>query len=118
MVVLVLACFVGAAVASASATPRVALHGIVKEAVSGTCPQGDPCDGIARQLTLVFSRQGRAVARATTNLRGQYRVRLRAGRYSVRVASASSLPVRPRRVRIGSMRKRVDFFVGHQIRPQ
>ena len=118
LVVLVLACVVGAAVASAADAPRVPLHGVVKKAVSGTCLQDDPCDGIARQLTLVFSRHGRAVARATTNLQGRYRVRLRAGRYSVRVASAASLPVRPDRVRIGSTRKQVNFFVGYKVRPQ
>jgi hypothetical protein len=117
MVVFALVCVFAAAGASAAETPRVPLHGIVKKAVAGTCLQDDPCDGIARQLTLVFSRHGRAVARATTNSRGQYRMRLRAGRYSVRVA-ASSLPVRPDRVRIGSTPRTINFFVGHKVRPQ
>jgi hypothetical protein len=117
VVALLLTVSAGAVCAAAAGTPRGEIHGVVKQALSGNCAEGEPCDGIARHVTLVFSRLSRTVARTATNGRGRYRLRLRPGRYTVRVASASSLRVRPSRIWIrGAGSTQIDFFVGDQSR--
>jgi len=47
------------------------------------CYVNQPCDEPAKGVRLVFYRSGKAVARATTNQKGWYRVTLRPGRYAV-----------------------------------
>jgi hypothetical protein len=47
------------------------------------CRVNEPCEEPARGVRLVFYRSGKAVARATTNQKGWYRVTLRPGRYAV-----------------------------------
>ncbi len=61
-----LAAAIAVPAATTAATPRSGLRGIVKTSAPPVCLQDTPCDGIARGVTLVFSRRSRVVARATT----------------------------------------------------
>jgi hypothetical protein len=69
------------------------LYGTVLiEPATPVCRPGVPCSRPAKDFTLVFVQDGRAVATVTTDERGRYRIALPAGRYAVRAETA-----RPRR---------------------
>jgi hypothetical protein len=60
------------------------LYGIVKKGpVRPVCSIDQPCDAPA-QLTLVFSEDGKVVARVKSNEKGKYRIALAPGFYDVR----------------------------------
>jgi hypothetical protein len=62
------------------------LYGVVtRSPIRPACVAERPCSAPLRGGTLVFSRAGRVVARATTDANGRYRVVLAAGAYAVRV---------------------------------
>src|ERR687887_2261314 len=75
------------AVSSAgAATTSSGLRGLVTRGpITPVCAAEQPCDGPAKNVTLVFSRNGRVARRATTNDQGRYRVRLAPGLYAVRL---------------------------------
>jgi hypothetical protein len=78
-----------------------------------------PCDEPAKNVTLLFSRNGVVVARVVTDNQGRYRRRLPAGIYAVRrpVASAFDRKLEPNRVRVYAGRVRnVDFSIDTGIR--
>jgi hypothetical protein len=82
------------------------------------CHVNEPCEEPAKGVRLVFYRSGKAVARATTNQKGWYRVTLRPGRYAVstmnpRVAR-SFTPKRATVPKTGM--KRQDFDIDTGIR--
>jgi hypothetical protein len=67
------------------------LYGTVRvQPGTPTCVAGTSCAKPAAGFRLVFLREGRRIAAATTDVRGRYRVRLAAGRYVVRAAEGVS----------------------------
>jgi hypothetical protein len=95
------------------------LRGLVMRGpVTPVCRVGKPCDAPAPGVKLIFSRAGKAVATATTDKKGWYRITLKPGRYSVRTnrpgferrAQPSSATVHSGRV------GRTDFFIDTGIR--
>jgi hypothetical protein len=115
-----LAVLLGGATGASSATVSSGLRGIVTRGpITPVCVAEQPCTEPARNITLLFSRQGRLVARAVTNDEGRYRVRLAAGLYSVRRPGAVTIGRRLEpdhaRVRAGRF-SRVDFSIDTGIR--
>jgi hypothetical protein len=108
-------------VSGAQATPVASgLHGIVMRGpVVPVCVAEQPCSAPAKNITLLFSRNGQVVARSKTDLAGRYHLRLRPGTYAV------GLTVMPRigrglepdqvRVRLGRY-LRLDFSIDTGIR--
>ncbi len=77
------------------------LYGIVMRGpITPVCREGVPCDAPASDVTLTFSRSGRAWS-ARTDQRGAYRIRLAPGIYAVRTsAKPFGQTPRPARVRV------------------
>jgi hypothetical protein len=86
--------------AAAGAVPTGGVRGTVKQLDRGTCLADDPCDGIARNVELVFSRSGQPSRRVRSNEDGGFRVLLKPGRYTVRAAADPAKPVRPSAVAV------------------
>jgi hypothetical protein len=78
------------ALAGTAAAPAGGVQGIVKQPETGMCLAGDPCDGIARGVVLVFTKAGRLPRRVRSGTDGRFRIRLAAGRYHVRGAAAGT----------------------------
>jgi hypothetical protein len=106
----------GSAIGGTNAT---GLQGYVKRGPTRpVCRIGVPCDEPARGLKLIFSRSGKAVATATTNRKGWYRVTMRPGRYTVRTnkRGPEALP-QPRAVTVPtSTVRRRDFMLDTGLR--
>jgi hypothetical protein len=95
------------------------LYGIVKKGpITPVCRVGVPCDAPA-EVTLVFSRAGREIARARSSKRGYYRLALEPGFYDVRSSvriGIQKLP-KPRAVHVRSGHwDRINFFFDTGIR--
>jgi hypothetical protein len=73
--------------------------GVLQGAVtrSPTCAKEQPCTSVPG-VKLVFYRHGHPVAQTTSTEAGAYRIRLRAGRYGIRIPGRAS--VQPSRVRV------------------
>lgn len=105
--------------AAFAATPATGLYGAVHRGpITPVCRVDEPCDEPAN-VTLVFTRLGRTIARVHTRPDGSYRIRLRPGRYSVRTTSTSVFERRPNPAsatvpRVGY--RRINFFVDTGIR--
>ena len=116
--VVLLAAFVGGS--SAAGTTGTGLYGFVRRGpTQPVCIAGQPCDGPARNVTLVFWRNGQVAGRTTTSRTGAYRIVLAPGIYAVRTVQAPTIGrgLEPRTARIVSGRfRRVDFFVDTGIR--
>jgi hypothetical protein len=107
--------------AGAQATvPRGTLTGLVKRGpIAPVCVAEQPCDEPAKNVTLLFSRNGTVVARVVTDGQGRYRRSLPAGVYVVRRPAAATLDrkLEPNRVRVYAGRVRnVDFSIDTGIR--
>jgi hypothetical protein len=92
---------------------------VMRGPIVPVCVAEQPCDAPARAVTLVFVRNGAVAARALTNDQGRYRVRLRAGPYTVRRAHATAPDFRldPNTVRVFAARVvQVDFSIDTGIR--
>jgi hypothetical protein len=104
----------GSAASSASGASVSGLRGIVTLAPSRpVCSVGESCTKPGVGVTVVFRRNGRAVAKVTAQKGGIYRIVLRPGRYAVvapRYRIGSGVTPSVVRVPIGRM-KRVDFVV-------
>jgi hypothetical protein len=106
-----LAAFVG--------TPATGIYGTVHRGpITPVCRIDVPCEEPAN-VTLVFTKLGRTIARVHTRPDGSYRIRLRPGRYSVRTTSTSVFERRPDPAtatvpRVGY--RRINFFVDTGIR--
>jgi len=103
-----------------AATSSSGLRGLVTRGpIAPVCVAGQPCSAPAKDVTLVFSRNGRVVRRARTNERGRYRVVLAPGLYVVRLTPKPAVgrglePVRARVLR--ARFRRVDFSIDTGIR--
>ena len=109
------------AVSSAgAATGTSGLRGVVTRGpIVPVCAAGQPCDAPAKDVMLVFVRNGRVVRRAKTNDQGRYRVALAPGLYAVRLATRQTIGrgLEPRRARVFAGRlRRVDFSIDTGIR--
>ena len=82
------------------------------------CRVGVPCEEPARGVKLTFFRSGKAVASATTDRKGYYRVAIKQGAYAVRTNQRAFQKVpQPSRVTVPSDRyKRVNFHIDTGIR--
>lgn len=109
-----------AASSAGAATSSSGLRGIVMRGpITPVCVAEQPCDAPAKHVTLVFSRNGRAVRRARTNEQGRYRVTLAPGLYAVRLALKQTVGrgLEPSRARVAQNRfRRVDFSFDTGIR--
>jgi hypothetical protein len=108
-------------VMSAQATGyRSGLQGTVTRGpTSPVCVAEQPCTAPASHLTLLFWRDGRVVARATTDLAGRFRIRLVPARYRVSRSAATSIGrgLEPVVVRVVPGRfTTVDFSIDTGIR--
>jgi len=103
-----------------AATSSSGLRGLVTRGpIAPVCAAGQPCSEPAKDVTLVFSRNGRVVRRARTNDQGRYRVALAPGLYAVRLTPKPSIgrglePVRARVLR--ARFRRFDFSIDTGIR--
>jgi hypothetical protein len=99
---------------------RGMLVGVVKRGpIAPVCVAGQPCDEPAPHVTLLFARAGVVVARVVTNARGRYRVRLRAGVYTVRRPGELTIgrKLEPSRARVYAGRvSQIDFLIDTGIR--
>jgi len=95
------------------------LHGIVTRGpTTPVCQVGKACSEPAVGAVLVFSRDGRVVARARTGAGGHYSVHLAPAVYAVRLSPAQrigGLTPRQVRVRLGPSRY-LDFAIDTGIR--
>jgi hypothetical protein len=114
-----LAAFV-AVTSAGAATSSSGLRGIVTRGpIAPVCVAEQPCDGPARNVTLLFSRDGRVTRRTTTDEQGRYRVALAPGVYRVRLAMRQTVgrEVEPSWARVAPNRfRRVDFSFDTGIR--
>ncbi|HEX6699757.1 MAG TPA: hypothetical protein VF101_03425 [Gaiellaceae bacterium] len=105
---------------SAAATTSSGLFGFVRRGpIVPVCVVEQPCDGPARNMTLVFWRNGKAAGRTTTSKTGAYRIRLASGVYTMRPAGSATIGrgAEPAKARVVAGRfRRVDFFVDTGIR--
>ncbi len=120
-ILVVLAGIALAAAAAAQASgPRGTVHGVVMRGpVSPVCAVEQPCDVPAKNVTLVFSRNGHVVTRTVTGSDGRYRLRLPGGTYTVRRASVSGLDRRlspTQAVVHPGLAIRIDFHIDTGIR--
>jgi hypothetical protein len=101
-------------------TALVLLHGVVMRGpTTPVCQVGVPCSEPARGAVLVFSHDGRIVARVRADGRGRYSVRLRPGSYAVRLASQPRIGsgLAPRRITLRAvLSARVNFSIDTGIR--
>ena len=92
---------------------------VTRGPITPVCAAEVPCDGPAKNVTLVFSRNGRVVRRTRTNEQGRYRIALAPGLYAVRLTPKQRIgrglePVRARVVR--ARFRRFDFSIDTGIR--
>jgi hypothetical protein len=96
------------------------LRGVVMRGpISPMCVAEEPCTEPARNVTLLFSRNGRIVGRAVTDSAGRYRLRLPAGAYAVRRPASVGIGrgIEPDHARVYARRfVRVDFSIDTGIR--
>jgi hypothetical protein len=97
------------------------LYGTVRVSpASPVCTGNSACARPARKFRLVFARNGKAVASATTDRQGRYRVQLDRGRYLVRAGRTVISPksgLLPRYVTVPSGRfAKRDFVYDTGIR--
>jgi hypothetical protein len=100
-------------------TSAAGLRGYVKRGPTRpVCRVGVPCTEPARGVKLIFSRSGKAVATATTNQKGWYRVALRPGRYTVRTnKKGPEATPQPRTANVpASTVRRRDFLLDTGLR--
>jgi hypothetical protein len=95
----------------ALAVGLVLLHGVVMRGpTTPTCDLATPCSEPAAFTSLVFVRAGATPVRTRTDAHGRYAVRLRPGRYVVRVARIRPTAVVVRRSMVA------DFAIDTGIR--
>lgn len=103
-----------------AATVPSGLRGVVMRGpISPVCAAEQPCDAPAKHVTLLFSRYGSVVGRATTDTEGRYRIRLAPGLYHVSrtVPSHIGRGLEPDQARVRAGRfVRVDFSIDTGIR--
>ena len=96
-----------------AATRPTGLHGFVRMGpITPICYAGRPCDGPAAGVVMTFTRADGTFVRVKTRETGFYRIRLRAGRYSVKASRGHPPFPYPRnvKVRLGHD-DRLDFYI-------
>ena len=115
-----LALVIVAGAGAQSTTVSSGLRGVVvRGPIAPVCVAEDPCTAPAKNVTLLFSRNGRTVGRTVTDDAGRYRVRLSAGVYAVRRPGSMGIGrgIEPNRARVYADRfSRVDFSIDTGIR--
>ena len=107
-----------AALASALALLLGTLHGqVMRGPIAPICRTGHPCYEPAAGVRLSFSRAGKTTT-VVTDAKGFYRLRLKAGAYTVRTNQRPfGTPPEPGRVRVvAGHARRVDFQIETGIR--
>lgn len=102
------------AVAANAGTTHSRATGVLLGTVtrSPACGREHPCTALP-DVKIVFLRHGRPVAQTTTDDAGSYRIRLRAGRYGIRLPGSSRwLPSRVRVLRGQTMRVNIAIKPG------
>ena len=98
----------------------VLLHGtITRGPTTPVCQVGTPCTAPMADAVLVFTRNGRVIARARSDAHGRYSVQLRVGTYSVSMAVRPKIGsgVKPQMIRLSrAVPTRINFFVDTGIR--
>jgi len=112
VVALLAAC--GNAAGGPTAGTTIVKGSVVLSPSSPVCRIGSSCSKPLPHFQFVFSKNGRAAARVTTDAHGRYRVTLRPGSYAVDTGRRGSL--QPRRVRVRSPRATVNFKFDSGIR--
>jgi hypothetical protein len=105
--------------ANSSSSSATGLQGrVMRGPVMPVCRVNVPCDAPAKGLMLRFARNGRVVARATTNSKGWYRVVLKPGRYSVRTNARGpeAIPKPALATATSGRFRRVDFHLDTGLR--
>jgi hypothetical protein len=99
---------------------RSGLKGTVTRGpTSPVCVAEQPCTAPAGHVTLLFWRDGRVVARTTTDLTGRYRIGLAPARYRVSRTTATNIGrgLEPILVRVAAGRvNTIDFSIDTGIR--
>lgn len=95
------------------ATRPTGLHGFVRIGpITPICYEGRPCDGPAAGVLLTFTRADGTSVRVKTRETGFYRIRVPAGRYSVKASRGHPPYPYPRNVRVrAGYDDRLDFFI-------
>jgi hypothetical protein len=101
-------------------TALVLLHGtITRGPITPVCQVGKPCSEPYAGAVLVFRRNGVVAARARSDAKGHYSVRLRIGTYSVSMAVRPKIGsgVKPQTITLRRVAPtRIDFMVDTGIR--
>jgi hypothetical protein len=119
LAVLLIAACVGVASASAAGSRSGLTGTVTRGPTSPVCVAEQPCSAPAGHVTLLFWRDGRVVARATTDVSGRYRIRLAPARYRVSRATTTTVGrgLEPVVVRVASGRfTTIDFSIDTGIR--
>jgi hypothetical protein len=105
---------------AAAATSSSGLRGFVtRSPITPVCVAGKTCAAPAKGVTLIFSRNGRAIGHVTTSGTGSYRVTLDPGLYSAKISGVQALGRRLTPARAGVIAgryRRVDFAIDTGIR--
>jgi hypothetical protein len=105
-----------AAPAAAKAPTSGAYGTVTRGPTTPVCHVGTPCNAPARQTLIQFTRAGKTT-RTTTNGDGQYRVRLKPGRYVVSKPDWGPGSIRPERILVLEGRfAHVNLFIDTGIR--
>src|SRR4051794_25475532 len=121
LIVTICAAAVLVSAGAAATPPRTGAWGVVTRGpIVPVCVAGQPCSAPARHVQLVFSQNGQALAQATTDDNGKYRLPLKAGVYTVKVGTQGARVGRglePTKLRTVATRwVRVDFSLDTGIR--
>ena len=115
-----LALMIVAGAGAQTAVVSSGLHGVVMRGpIAPVCVAEEPCTEPAKNVTLLFFRNGRIVGRAVTDSAGRYRLRLPAGVYAVRRPPPLGIGrgIEPNHARVYARRfVRVDFSIDTGIR--
>ncbi|HKB93089.1 MAG TPA: hypothetical protein VKC62_02485 [Gaiellaceae bacterium] len=104
------------AVGAGGATRTGVLYGTVTRGpVTPVCAEAEPCYLPAARTAIAFLRNGRVAARTRTRADGTYRIRLAAGRYTIRVGGGRRWSPPAALVRRGRT-ARVDISIDTGIR--
>lgn len=105
-----------AAPAAATAPATGAYGTVTRGPITPICRVGNPCDAPASNTPIQFTGNGKTT-RVRTGDRGQYRVRLKPGRYAVSRTSWGPGSIRPASIRVPATRfVHVNLFIDTGIR--
>ena len=89
---------------------------VTRGPTSPVCRTGQPCDAPAQDTVIQFTGRGKTT-RVKTTSGGQYRVRLKPGRYAVNKPDWGVGSIRPAAIRVPTTRfVHVDLFIDTGIR--